>query len=82
MGYIKGHTAVKSYWQRQWSELDPEVNPVRFKRLDDGRLQVLVHQHVENSSGVLLFSGLVYHTYTFSDGLVMHMEINEAPQPV
>ena len=76
-GYVKGHAAIRDFWQRQWLELDPEVRPVGFKRLRDGRLEVKVRQAVENLDGVLLFSGLVYHIYTFRDGLVSHMEIRE-----
>jgi SnoaL-like domain len=45
-GRVVGHDAVRSYWTRQWAEIDPEVQPQSFRRLPDGRqkasdLQVL-----------------------------------------
>src|ERR1700742_5233391 len=76
-GYVHGHAAVRDYWQRQWLEIDPEVTPLDFKTLPDGRLEVKVSQHVENLAGAVLFSGIIYHTYTFKNGLITHMKITE-----
>src|SRR5215208_3480769 len=70
-----GHDAVRDYWTHQWQEIDPHVDPVRFRRLDDGRVAVDVHQLVRDLAGEVLVDGEVVHVYTFRDGLVARMEV-------
>ncbi|RZJ68250.1 MAG: ketosteroid isomerase [Flavobacterium sp.] len=74
-GYIIGHDEVKQYWTRQWSEIDPKVEPVGFDERDNGSLEVRVHQNVKDLQGNLMFDGLVKHVYTFYDGLIKTMDI-------
>ena len=74
-GYISGHTEIKEYWTRQWTEINPNVDPVGFRERENERLEVEVHQHVEDLQGNLMFDGMVRHVYTFQDGLIKTMDI-------
>ena len=76
-GYVQGHDAVRSYWTRQWKEVDPHVEPVGFREKEDGRVQVEVHQVAKDMEGNILFDGLVQHIYTFENGLITRMDIEK-----
>jgi len=74
-GYINGHDEIKQYWTRQWTEINPKVEPVGFNDRENGSLEVKVHQNVKDLQGGLVFDGLVKHIYTFEDGLIKTMDI-------
>ncbi|MHA3787388.1 nuclear transport factor 2 family protein [Flavobacterium hauense] len=74
-GYISGHNEIKEYWTRQWTEINPKVEPVGFAERDNGSLEVKVHQNVKDLQGNLMFDGTVKHIYTFEDGLIKTMDI-------
>jgi hypothetical protein len=74
-GYVHGHDEVRAYWERQWNEIDPHVEPVGFSQLPDGRIQVEVHQLVKDMQGNVILDGTVLHIYTLEDSLVRSMEI-------
>lgn len=74
-GYISGHNEIKEYWTRQWSEINPKVEPVGFTEREDGSLEVRVHQNVKDLQDNLIFYGIVKHVYTFQDGLIKTMDI-------
>jgi hypothetical protein len=38
-GRLHGHEEVRDYWSRQWSVIDPSVQPVAFNVRPDGRSQ-------------------------------------------
>lgn len=78
-GRVVGHKAVREYWTRQWTLIDPRVVPVSFTPLDDGRMAVDVRQVVHDSAGRLLLDQPVRHVYRIEDGLVREMEIQDAP---
>ena len=73
--FVTGHDEIRDYWSRQWSEINPTVDPVTITTLPDGRLEVAVHQVVKDLSGTVLFDGMVTHIYTLTDGLIQAMEI-------
>jgi hypothetical protein len=75
--YATGHDEVRAYWQRQWQELNPRVEPTGFRELADGRLEVAVHQVVQDMQGQLLFDGQVSHIYTIENGLLKQMDIEQ-----
>jgi hypothetical protein len=75
--YATGHDEVRAYWQRQWQELNPHVEPVDIQERADGRLAVTVHQVVQDLQGKLLFEGQVQHIYTLRDGLLGQMDIEQ-----
>ena len=76
-GIEHGHESVRSYWTRQWTMIDPHVEPIGFKKQEDGRTDVTVHQVVKDLSGNLLIDGIVHHIYTIENGVVINMEIQK-----
>ncbi len=76
-GFVYGREAVRDYWTRQWSMINPRVDPTNFQTDAGGRVVVDVHQVVRDLDGNILFDGQVQHAYTLIDGLVRSMEILE-----
>jgi len=74
-GIEHGHEAVRNYWTRQWKILDPHVEPIKFNREEDGRINVTVHQVVHDIDGKLLIDQIIHHIYTMENGLIKNMEI-------
>jgi ketosteroid isomerase-like protein len=76
-GRVHGHAGVRDYWTRQWSMIDPHVEPVGFETEEDGRIAVTVHQVVRELSGKVLLDQQIEHVYRVEDGLIRSMEIRE-----
>lgn len=76
-GYVHGHEAVRDYWTRQWTLIDPRVEPRRFTTDDAGRIVVDVHQIVRDLTGRVMSDQMVQHVYEIKDGLVERMEIRK-----
>ena len=74
-GYVNGHNEITEYWRRQWTEINPNVEPVGFNEKEDGTLEITVHQIVKNLQGTMIFDGIVKHVYTLQDGLLRRMDI-------
>jgi len=74
-GYVVGHEAVRDYWTRQWSEIDPKVDPVAITERPDGKVEVEVDQLVKDLEGHILFDGKVKHVYVITNGLLQRMDI-------
>ncbi|MBC6611532.1 nuclear transport factor 2 family protein [Hymenobacter sp. BT507] len=74
-GYVSGHDAIRSYWTRQWSEINPIVEPTGFKERPDGTIEVTIHQLVKDLQDAPLFDGIVKHVYTVQDNLLRRMDI-------
>ena len=74
-GYVKGFDAVRDYWTKQWSEIDPKVTPISFKELKDGKLEIEVHQFAKDLKGEIIFDAVIKHIYTFQNDLIQSMEI-------
>ena len=74
-GRVRGHEAVRDYWRRQWSAIDPTVEPVAFATRADGTIAVEVRQVVRALDGMVLSEGRVIHVYTFSEGLISRMDV-------
>lgn len=77
-GRVHGRAAVRGYWERQWSELDPQVEPLRSATRPDGRLAVEVRQVVRSLAGQVLSEDLVLHVYELRDGLFARMDVEES----
>jgi hypothetical protein len=73
---LHGHDAVRTYWERQFAEIDPRVDPVEFTPHDDGSIAVGVHQVVRTLDGEIRSDGHVTHTYTFSGDYVAEMRVS------
>lgn len=72
-GYANGYDQIRSYWTRQWTEIDPRVEPVAICERPDGTLEVSVHQQVKDLQGKVLFDGLVRPVYTLETDLLRRM---------
>lgn len=77
-GRVRGHSGVRDYWTRQWSMIDPHVEPLSFTPDDSGRTVVEVHAVVRDLDGKVLVDHKVLHVYSVEDGLVTSMEIRDA----
>lgn len=74
-GYVTGHSEIREYWTRQWTEINPSVQPVGFNERPDGTLEITVHQLVKDLTDTTIFDGTVKHIYTLHDGLLRRMDI-------
>jgi ketosteroid isomerase-like protein len=74
-GRVRGHRDVRDYWTRQWTMIDPIVEPLRFESDEDGRIVVQVRQVVRDRIGRVLSDRTVQHAYRVEDGLIRSMEI-------
>lgn len=76
-GRVQGHDEVRAYWQRQWSMIDPHVEPVRMEEDEAGNIVVDVHQVVRDLSRNILKDEIVHHVYSFREGLIERMDIRK-----
>jgi ketosteroid isomerase-like protein len=74
-GYVHGREEVRSYWTRQWTMIDPHVEPTEFSRSPDGEVIVEVHQIVRDLNGKLLADRMVCHVFRFEERLVKVFDI-------
>ena len=74
-GYVSGHSEIREYWTRQWTEINPAVQPVEFNERQDGTLEITVHQKVKDLEDNTIFDGTVKNIYTLQDGLLRRMDI-------
>ena len=84
-GYVHGHEAVRAYWTRQWSMVNPHVEPVGFRRTADGAIIAEVKQSVRDLEGKPLLGqthGLkdktVGHVFRLREGKVARFDIQDA----
>jgi hypothetical protein len=70
-----GREAVRAYWTRQWTVLDPHVDPVGMGERSDGQIAVDVHQVVKDVAGNVLVDQMVVHIYRIDHGLIERMDI-------
>jgi hypothetical protein len=76
-GRVHGHDGVREYWTRQWAAIDPRVDPVGFRVAGDDRVVVDVDQSARDLDGNLLGEGRVRHVYSFRDGLIARMDVED-----
>ena len=74
-GLLRGRESVRAYWLRQWAEVRLSLTPVRYRELDDGRIEVAVRQVARDPGGSVLAREKVCHVYEFEDGLVRRMRV-------
>jgi hypothetical protein len=74
-GRIYGRSAVREYWERQLSVLDPYVEPLRFHTEESGRTIVDVHSIVRDRDGNVITDEMIQHIYAIEDGLIRSMEV-------
>lgn len=74
-GHVHGVEEVRAYWTRQWSMIDPHVEPLRVEQDQSGRYVVEVHQVVRDLRGNVTLDAVVHHAYRISEGLIARMDI-------
>jgi hypothetical protein len=74
-GHVHGKDGVRAYWVRQWSTLDPRVDPLRIEPDERGRFIVEVHQLVRDLEGNVIVDTVVHHAYRIRNGLIERMDI-------
>lgn len=77
-GRVRGRDNVREYWRKQWSSLDPRLEPLAFQDDKQGRTIVDVRQVVRDLSGNVISDRTLQHVYSVRDGLVERMEIRTA----
>ncbi len=78
-GFVRGHEEVRAYWREQWSEINPQVEPMAFYPEDAGRVLVDVHQVVRDLAGAVLADEHVGHRFTLAHGMIRAMEVGPLP---
>ncbi len=76
-GRLHGHHELRDYWNRQFAEFRPQVEAGEIAVRPDGTVAVAVHQTVRALDGTLVSEGDVVHVYTFTDGLIARMDVEE-----
>jgi len=76
-GRATGKEEIRSYWTRQWSEFDPNVEPLAITEEKGGKVLVRVHQLVKSLQGKVLSDSQVLHVFTVSNGLIAAMDLGE-----
>jgi ketosteroid isomerase-like protein len=83
-GHVQGREAVRAYWTRQWAMVSPRVEPVGFRRTQDGAIIAEVRQSVRDLEGKPLQGqthGLkdktVGHIFRLQDGKVARFDIED-----
>jgi ketosteroid isomerase-like protein len=79
-GRVNGRDAVSGYWTRQFEQISSTVTPERFNRNPDGAITVTVHQVVRDAKTNEIQSDThVLHRWLLEDGLVVRMDVLDAP---
>ena len=78
-GYVHGHDALRRYWTRQWTMIDPHVEPMDFRVTSGSEIVVAIRQTVRDPSGKLLVGRKVGHVFQLEDGLIKRFDIRTTP---
>jgi hypothetical protein len=78
-GFVRGSEEVRAYWTEQWSQINPQVEPVSFYSEEAGRILVDVHQVVRDLAGAVLADEHVGHRFTLEHSLIQAMEVCPLP---
>ena len=78
-GFVRGHEEVRAYWREQWSEVDPNVEPMAFHSEAAEHILVDVHQVVRDLAGAVLADEHVGHRFALAHGLIQAMEVGPLP---
>ena len=74
-GYVHGRDEVRSYWTRQWTIVDPHVEPLEFSSHTGGEIIVEVRQVVHDLAGKVLADKMVGHVFRIENGLIKRFDI-------
>jgi len=71
---LMGRDAVRLYWQKQWQETDPRVEPLEIDMTPNGAT-VRVDQLVKDRNGKVLSNRQIEHVYEFEGPFISKMTI-------
>jgi ketosteroid isomerase-like protein len=74
-GHVRGRDGVRQYWTRQWTMIDPHVEPIDVTVGADGEIVVATRQTVRDLAGKLLADKPVGHVFHLEDGLIKRFDI-------
>jgi ketosteroid isomerase-like protein len=77
-GHVHGRDEVRRYWTRQWTMIDPHVEPVAFAHSPEGEMVVEVHTVVRDLDGNLLADKMVGHVFRIENRLIKRFDIRSA----
>jgi hypothetical protein len=80
-GREKGRDEVLAYWTRQMKKIDPHVEPLGFRDLEDGRVAVDVRMVVKDLDGAVTSDRNLVHVYTVRGDVIERMDV-EMPAEV
>ncbi len=79
-GRVVGREAVAGYWTRQFESISSTVEPEGFDHQPDGSIAVTVHQVVRDAkTNDVQADTHVLHRFRLEDGLVVRMDVLDAP---
>lgn len=78
-GFVHGPDEVRAYWTEQWSEIDPQVEPVAFYPQGASQVLVDVHQVVRDLAGAVIADEHAGHRFTIENGLIQAMDVCPLP---
>jgi nuclear transport factor 2 (NTF2) superfamily protein len=76
-GRVYGREGIRDYWERQWSSINPHVEPMEIATDEDGRTVVKVHATVKDLAGRVITEGDMEHIYKIEGGMTKSMEIRK-----
>ena len=76
-GRVVGKEEIRAYWNRQWAEFDPRVEPLAMTDDERGNMRVRVRQRVRSLQGDVLSDSEVLHVFTLSNGLISAMNLGD-----
>ena len=76
-GFVHGRDQVREYWTKQFKDIQPQLETLKFETDDNGRDIVTVHQIIKDLQGNVLADATIHQIFTVKDGLVSLYEIGE-----
>ena len=76
-GFVNGQDEVRHYWEKQWNEIDPTVEPISFRWEERDQLLAEVRLLVRSLDGGVIADQKVGHRFSFKDGQIAKMELAE-----
>ncbi len=74
-GPTRGRDDVRAYWQKQWREIDPTIEPMRINITADGTARVLVDQLIRSLKGEVLQNRRVEHIVEFEGPFISRLTV-------
>ena len=79
-GHVVGREAVREYCTRQWTVIDPHVDPIHIAEPAGGSTLVDVHQVVKDLEGKLLLDETIAHRFQIEGKFVTRFDIEGASE--